>query len=102
MPAPTKEQLCEHEQLVKKKRELDRESRTLSARIEQLESEFASWLRSKGTSSARRFGFLVAFVACRKNVAWKQAFIDRLGADEANKLIEQTPDKKRLDVKREG
>ncbi len=84
----SREELNEYKTLTTKRKELDRESRTLKSRCDQIEAKALAQLKAAGKQSAKRFGFVLAIIAGRASVAWKEAFIKECGPEKATALQE--------------
>lgn len=81
-----KEDLQEWQRCDSKRKEFEREAKTLKDRCDQLAATFETELKASGKQSIVRHGFTLAFVAGRATVAWADAFLRECGADKAAAL----------------
>jgi|GEM_PF-3765340 len=81
-----KESLQEWQSCDLRRRELDREAKTLKDRCDQLAEEFAAELTKSKNPSIVRHGFTLAWVAGRATVSWADAFLRECGPDKAQAL----------------
>lgn len=81
-----RETLEEFQRLDAERRDLDRRSRALKERCDQILDEVKTDLEKDGKTSAKRFGFLLNLVAKSATVSWKDAFIREVSAERAAEL----------------
>ncbi len=82
------EELAEFCRLDAERKDLDRQSRLLAKRQDQIRTHCRAVLDGLGKTDLVRYGYRLSIVEGRATVAWKDAFIEQLGPEAAAELVD--------------
>lgn len=92
----TKTSLDRWRQLQADKKELERKARALDVEAKAIEASAKADLESSGKDHINRGGYRIAWVEGRASIAWKNEFVDKLGAEAAAEIAAKAPVKKSM------
>ncbi len=94
----TKELLQERAIALSEAQELESRARKLRARVEQIDAIAEAELIASGKQAIKRLGHMIAYVAGRVTVPWKEEFIRVAGVEAADELTKNATPKPKLQI----
>lgn len=81
-----RDDLDEYARLEAERKTLDRQSKTLKDRCEQLAALFRTELESKGKTNHKAFGYTVSLVDGTASVSWSKEYLAAMGPAKVDEL----------------
>lgn len=94
----TVEELAEFHRLDADRKEFDRKSRSIEARLKPLREKFLAYLTAEQKLHVRRGGYEVQVTDGPPYVAWLEQFVRVAGQEAADRVKAATPPSKRISV----
>lgn len=73
------------------RKELEQTARQFKAEEDKLVDASLAWMEERGIKTIKKFGFRITQLLGRAYPKWKEAFIDKCGAEAADQLQSEAP-----------